>query len=148
MTSTIPFRLADPMVLDVDAAWTESESPHVNWYISYAPEREEDSLHRVLFATLHTVGESCRGNIRVAATLADQFEDAEWDIFEEELRDSDALQTLYAFARTTLRMVLSAVGDASEIPEFSPEPEFDHLVRVDEAEMADEPLTEGDESTD
>lgn len=127
------FRMSDPEILGVDASWEDPREPRANWYVSYAPELEEDAQGRVLLATLHVVGKSSSGSIRLAALLHDSLDGGDPEAFESDLAASNALNTLYAFARSGLRTVFAVVGVDAEVPEESPGPEIDQLVRSEEA---------------
>lgn len=135
------FRLTDPDVVSLNASREESQDPHVNWFVGYAPEREAEFDARVIMGSLHVVGETGRGDIRVAGLLFDNA-DAQYDdeSLPEVLANSDAVETLYDFARVSLRSVLAIVDADARIPDASPDPEIDQLVRrADAAEQAPDP---------
>lgn len=140
-------RLSSPRILDVDVSWGPSDQAHVNWFVNYAPEREEGTDERVLFATLHVVGTTCRGNVQVAATVGESTDFEDWTSFENALAASDALDTLYVFALSGLRTAFSLVGGMAEVPESSPEPEFDRLVPADETDSGQASASDSTDNT-
>lgn len=130
-TALLIFRISDLEVFSVSADFGPSESPHVSWTVGYAPELDAALKARVIIATLHTVGSSGRGTIHVGALLLGEagaaLEGAE---LERQLSNSDALETLYDFARVSLRSVLAVVDADAAVSRESPSPTFGVLERT------------------
>lgn len=145
MAKTQTFHLSSPKILNVDSSWESANQAHINWFVSYAPEREAESNERVLFATLHAVTDDGRGNVQVAAMIQESTDFTDWESFEKALAESDALDTLYLFALNGLRTALSLVGGAVGPVDNSPEPEFDQLVPADD--LDDEQPATSDRTT-
>lgn len=133
------FRLSDPEVILLNASRDGTENPHTHWYVGYAPELEDELDARVVMGTIHAVGETGGADVRVAALLW-RGTDAPWDLetLPESLARSGAIETLYDFARVTLRSVLAIVDADGEVPHKSPPAQIDELLRSD---ASDETVT-------
>jgi hypothetical protein len=131
------FTLTSPDVIRVHATSGESDKSHVVWSVGYAPEKESETDARVIFGTLHAAGPNAFGDVVVSAMLIDTSKDAyaEADI-EAVLAQSDAIETLYDFAKANLRPVLAVVDADIRLPYTSPGLELTALERIEESETA------------
>ncbi|WP_022889493.1 hypothetical protein [Agromyces italicus] len=124
------FRITDPEVSFVAAHRAEAETPHLHWNVGYAPDLVEGLDARVVLATIHAAGASGGGDIEVSA-LFWRSTDAPWnlDTLAADLQASDAIETLYDFARVSLRSVLALTDAEIALPVKAPEAQVSALVR-------------------
>ena len=135
MTLDVLFRITDLEVISVSSSRDGAHEPHVNWFVDYAPQKEDELDARVIMATLHVAGSVGRGDIQVGALLWEGSGATQNDeSFAAAFAESDALEMLYDFARVSLRSVLAIVESDAEAPGQSPRPEIGQLSRVDDAE--------------
>lgn len=129
-----PFILSSPEVVRVRAAENASDEAHGLWYVGYAPEKEPSVNARVVYGSLHAASTTSYGDITVFGLFYDTsgaaYEDDE--SLERALAQSAALETLYDYARTSLRTVLAVIGSDVETSDRSPMPEFGKLRKVED----------------
>ncbi len=129
------FRITDPQVSFVRAHRDGAEEPHVHWYVGYAPDLTEDRDARVVLATVHAAGANGGGDVEVSALLW-RTTDEPWDVEElaSDLEISDAVETLYDFARVSLRSVLALTEADVTVPTKAPAPVIRELVKREDAD--------------
>ena len=131
-------RLVDLDVLRSRAEKGAHNEPHIYWYVDFAPEPEESLAGRVVFGTLHAFGAKGGGEVMVGSiVLVPDDGDVSTEAFREALVESDALETLYDYARTALRTSLALVDVKVKLPRVAPEPVVGLLVRPDGNEDSD-----------
>lgn len=137
-TSREHFHLSSPDVVRVRASSARSRKAHGSWFVDYAPEKESDRDARVVFGTIHFASEASYGDITVAGLLHDSpgvaYEDGD---LERLIAGADAIETLYDFARVSLRTVLAVIGSDVQLPTTAPEPTIGQLKRPDDNDDAD-----------
>lgn len=141
---SIPLQLVAPEVMGVRASRQPVEEPHTNWYVDYAPERDDDTGARVVFGNLHAAGTDGIADVTVACMMRYPADDEPGtEEFAAVLAQSDALETLWDIARVAFRTIAAVVGIDVEVPSKAPEAEISQLVPSDEAEKSDTAAVEG-----
>ncbi|RFA12637.1 hypothetical protein B7R21_09835 [Subtercola boreus] len=133
------FLLEDLQVLAVEADSDPvgEENEHIDWFVSFAPEREERSNARVVIGTLHAAIADCRAYVTVGSMFFDSSsEDVQDDLTKlpKLIAESSALETLYDYARTNLGALFGMLGIYAPIPRKSPDPEVSPFNSDDEDE--------------
>lgn len=122
-----------PEVMEVRAMRATIEEQHLNWFVSFAPERDEDNIGRVVYGTIHAAGESGVGEVTVACMMGISAEDDPGvEGFGDLLAQSRALETLWDVARMALRSAMSPTEIEVSLPAKAPDPEMGQLVRSDQ----------------
>jgi hypothetical protein len=114
------------------SARQSSGSRHTRWFVGYATEPEQEVHGRVVFATLHVYGERGGGEVSVAVIMVypDDVEPTTEE-FVGALVESDALESLYDYARTVLRGLLGFVDVSVTVRRKAPKPKLDTLTKVE-----------------
>jgi hypothetical protein len=96
---------------------------HLRWDVTYAAEAVSTEMGNIwpVFATLHAAGPGGWGDVSVAAFVRNA-EEIEPDEFESVLAGSEAIETLYDFARSHFMPLIAGVGAELSIPKKSPDP--------------------------
>lgn len=126
-------RIVSPMVMDVRASVLYEADPHVTWSVGYAPELDDEG-GRFLLANLHAVGAEGRVDVEISALLlgssgAASSADDDASQLEDDLSESEALETLYDIARITARGLLGTIDVDLGLPVASPTPDITQLVK-------------------
>lgn len=138
------FFLTDLSVTELHAAANPNGEPHLNWYVGYAPEKEDELDARVVIGSLHFVGADGRGDVSVASLFFDnKGHGYDEDSIADVLAASEATETLYDFARVTLASALATVGATIDLPYKSPDPEISTLRKAERDEDSDDSSPEG-----
>jgi hypothetical protein len=88
----------------------------------------------VVFGTLHAFAPNGGGEVVVSSiVLYPTGTNPTTAEFAKALRGSDAVETLYDFARTILRTVASTVNAKPKLKRIAPAAKFGRLVRAEEA---------------
>jgi hypothetical protein len=94
---------------------------HVRWSIEFDPDfADESETTRVVFGSLHAGGAAGWGDITVGAFFKNMAGTTVAEL-PEELFSSDAVESLYDFARSHLQPLLSLVGAPMRLPWKSPD---------------------------
>ncbi|MDR6691489.1 hypothetical protein J2X55_002412 [Microbacterium sp. 1154] len=95
----------------------------MQWDVTYDPTPIDTTYGDVwpVFATLHAGGSGGWGDISVAAFVKNAHDVAP-DQFEEVLAGSEAVETLYDFARSHFVPMLAGIGAEVTMPAGSPKP--------------------------
>lgn len=122
-----------PEVMEVRAMRAVVDEPHVNWLVSFAPERDDEDLGRVVYATIHAAGEGGVGEVTVACLMGISAKnDPGVEGFGDLLAQSRALETLWDVARMAFRSAVSATEIEVSLPAKAPDAEMGQLVRSDQ----------------
>jgi len=136
MLTSDDLRLVGPDVIEVSARH-ERLDPHVKWWVDYAPEPATTLSGRVVFGTLHAFGAAGGAEVTVASVIKyPNGASPTSEEFEKALKDSDALETLYDYARTVVSSVAAIVNARPELDRKAPEPVFGQLKRASESDSA------------
>lgn len=127
-------RISTPMVTSVAASQGTFDEDSESWLVGYAPELDEPS-GRFLIASLHIHSVKGSVDVELAATVlggpeGDLEEGEPHEEFAETLASSEALETLYAFARITARSLLGTIEIDADVQMASPAPEITRLVKT------------------
>jgi hypothetical protein len=118
-------RLTEPEVIHVRADLGETDGPYVRWVVNYSPATPADSLWtgRVVIAKVDVASKTATASVTVAAFLElNAPEVISPELYESALRGSDALDTLWHFARVALAPSMALIRSDLSIPLESPEP--------------------------
>lgn len=124
------FRMTEPEVIRVRADVGEAE-PNLEWIVTYSPAPPLDSPWngRVVVARMEIASTNAHASVTVAAFLDESAsERMSSELYADAVRDSDAIDSLWHFARIALAPSLSVVRSDLKIPLESPIPmtrEFD-----------------------
>lgn len=136
--STLPLQLVAPEVMGVRASQQPVAEPHLNWYVDYAPERDDDLDGRVVFGQVHGAAANGYADVTVASVMRYAAEDEPGtEEFASALENSDALETLWDIARVAFRTIAALTGLDVELPAKAPQAEISQLVPSDEANESD-----------
>lgn len=135
MTDELTLVLVAPEVMGVRASQQPIDDPHLNWYVDYAPERDEDTGARVVFANLHAAGANGIADVTIACMMRYPLErEPGTDEFASVLASSDALETLWDIARVAFRSIAAVAGVNVEVPDKAPDAEISQLVPSDSSD--------------
>jgi len=125
-------RLSAPEIFEAKATQTGAKR-HVRWFVGYAPEPQEGTSSRVVFAAIHAFNESGGAEVSCASLISHPSDfDPTNEEFEQALRDSEALETLYDFLQPHVRSLLAMVNCGAKVPSKAPKPKFSRLKRASE----------------
>ncbi|WP_156458691.1 hypothetical protein [Microbacterium sp. Leaf179] len=136
--------LATPQILRVRASRGDDPEPTIDWTVRLGDfEYERNGVRgdkvylRPFVGHLRVDGASAWGDIDVTSLLVSN-EATDFDEVMETIETTDAIETLYRFARATLAPLVLGLDDSAAIPEFSP------AATVEKLELSDEEPDSGD----
>lgn len=125
--------LTDPRIIEVRASIAGEGEEHVNWLVDIAPTAEARLNLRVVFATLHAYGAGGNCDVVVGARMKyPKVATTPLEEFEAALAESEALETLYDYARVHARSLLGLVESDGTLPAKAPDPTFGRLAEAEE----------------
>lgn len=119
------FRLTEPEVLHVRADFGGPAEAKLEWDVTYSAAAPVDSPWdgRVIIAKIIAASGNASASVTVAAFLNKNTpEIISADLYESALRESDALDTLWHYARIALAPSLAVIHSDIDIPVESPTP--------------------------
>lgn len=135
------FLLSSPQVVRLRASQANDNEaePHTLWHVSYEPDPVEGlpGTYLSVIGSLHAANATGWGDISVGALLH-VLEDVPDEKLEEELKSSDAIETLYDIARSHLGPLLNTVDCDLSLARKAPEVELARYT-AEPAKSADEP---------
>lgn len=127
--------LIAPEILAVRASQQQIDDPHIEWYVGYAPERDDANGARVVFGTIHAASAQGVADVTVAGMMRyPASEEPGTEAFADILAESDALETLWDIARGTFRAIATIANLDVEVPAKAPVAEISQLMRSEEAD--------------